>query len=141
MVSVDILAPQKSHIDLSNKTLPSDFGLDDYELSELLDDVILVEYCDLVAGEDNAEYIKRGSIVIPISQITNAWRKGVVILAGPRVQQAKVGDIVVFPSSMGIPVMNLEVSNHGKVKNGLFLNEQRIFGICKKYEKNPEDRA
>jgi hypothetical protein len=32
-VSIDVLAPQKSHIDLSDKMLPSDFGLDDYQLS------------------------------------------------------------------------------------------------------------
>jgi len=45
--SIDILAPQKSHINLSDKTLPTDFGMDDYILSELLDDAILIEYCDL----------------------------------------------------------------------------------------------
>jgi hypothetical protein len=32
---------------------------------------------------------------------------------------------------MGIPITNLEIEDHGKIKNGLFINEQRIFGICK----------
>ena len=43
----------------------------------------------------------------------------------------EVGDIVVFPNNMGIPVSNLVVENYGTVKKALFLNEQRIFGICK----------
>lgn len=130
-VSVDVLIPQKSHIDLSDKMLPSDFGLDDYVLSNLFDDVILIEYCDLHGGEDGSEYILRGGIAVPINQVHNAWRKGKVILNGPRVQYANVGDIVVFPNNMGIPITNLEVEGHGKIKNGLFINEQRMFGICK----------
>lgn len=130
-VSVDVLIPQKSHIDLSDKMLPSDFGLDDYMLSNLFDDVILIEYCDLHGGEDGSEYILRGGIAVPINQVHNAWRKGKVILNGPRVQYAKVGDVVVFPNNMGIPITNLEVEGYGKIKNGLFINEQRMFGICK----------
>lgn len=130
-VSVDVLIPQKSHIDLSDKMLPSDFGLDDYVLSNLFDDVILIEYCDLHGGEDGSEYILRGGIAVPINQVHNAWRKGKVILNGPRVQYTNVGDIVVFPNNMGIPITNLEVEGHGKIKNGLFINEQRMFGICK----------
>jgi cellobiose-specific phosphotransferase system component IIB len=129
--SIDILRPQKSHIDLSNKTLPSDFGLDDYVLSELLDDAILIEYCDLHGSEDGAEYILRGGIAVPVNQVHNAWRKGTVILTGPNVRQVKKGQIIVFPNNMGIPISNLEVDDHGKVKNGLLINEQRIFGICK----------
>jgi cellobiose-specific phosphotransferase system component IIB len=134
-VSVDVLIPQKSHIDLSDKMLPSDFGLDDYVLSNLFDDVILIEYCDLHGGEDGSEYILRGGIAVPINQVHNAWRKGKVILNGPRVQYAKVGDVVVFPNNMGIPITNLEVEGYGKIKNGLFINEQRMFGICKVNDK------
>jgi hypothetical protein len=129
-VSIDVLAPQKSHIDLSDKALPSDFGLDDYSLSKLFDDVMLLEYCDLVTGEETGDYILRGGIAIPVAQVHNAWRKGRVILKGPNVRYTEVGDIVVFPNNMGIPITNLEVTGHGKVKNGLFLNEQRMFGVC-----------
>lgn len=130
MADIDILAPQKSHIDLSDKALPSDFGLDDYVLSKLFDDVMLVEYCDLVSGEGSSDYILRGGIAIPVAQVHNAWRKGKVILKGPNVRYTGLGDIVVFPNNMGIPISNLEVKDHGKVKNGLFLNEQRMFGVC-----------
>jgi hypothetical protein len=129
--SIDILKTQKSHLDLSDKSLPTDFGMDDYVLSTVLDDVILVEYADLHGSEDGAEYIMRGGIAVPVNQIHNAWRKGKVILVGARVQYAKLGDIVVFPNNMGIPVTNLNIEGHGKVKKGLFINEQRIFGICK----------
>lgn len=128
---IDLLPVQKSHIDLSDSALPSDFGLDDYKLSKLFDDVILIEYADLVADEEGGDYILRGGIAIPINQVHNAWRKGVVILKGPNVRYANLGDIVVFPNNMGIPITNLEVEGHGKLKNGLFLNEQRMFGICK----------
>jgi cellobiose-specific phosphotransferase system component IIB len=130
-VSIDALFPQRSHIDLSDKMLPTDFGLDNFMLSNLFDDVILIEYCDIQGGDAGSEYILRGGIAIPVNQIHNAWRKGRVILNGPRVQYAKVGDIVVFPNNMGIPITNLEIEDHGKIKNGLFINEQRIFGICK----------
>lgn len=128
-VSIDILAPQRSHIDLSDHALPTDFGMEDYVLSKLYDDIILLEFCDLQGTE--GEYILRGGIAIPVNQVHNAWRKGRVILRGPSVKYTQVGDIVVFPNNMGIPITNLEVEGHGKVKKGLFLNEQRMFGICK----------
>ncbi len=134
-VSVDILTPQKSHIDLADRALPSDFGLDDYKLSKVFDDVILVEYCDIHGSEDGSEYIMRGGIAVPINQVHNAWRKGKVILIGPNVRYTNVGEIVVFPNNMGIPITNLEVENYGKLKKGLFINEQRMFGICKVNEK------
>lgn len=129
-LSIDILPVHKSHIDLSDKALPSDFGLEDYKLSKILDDVILIEYADIHGAEDGQSYILRGGIAVPVSQVHNAWRKGKVILVGSRVREIKVGDIIVFPNNMGIPVSNLIVENHGKLKDGLFINEQRIFGVC-----------
>lgn len=134
-VSVDILNPQKSHIDLADRALPSDFGLDDYKLSKVFDDVILIEYCDVHGSEDGSEYILRGGIAVPINQVHNAWRKGKVVLIGPNVRYTAIDEIVVFPNNMGIPITNLEVEGYGKLKNGLFINEQRMFGICKVNEK------
>jgi cellobiose-specific phosphotransferase system component IIB len=134
-VSVDILTPQKSHIDLADRALPSDFGLDDYKLSKVFDDVILIEYCDVHGSEDGSEYILRGGIAVPINQVHNAWRKGKVVLIGPNVRYTAIDEIVVFPNNMGIPITNLEVEGYGKLKNGLFINEQRMFGICKVNEK------
>lgn len=133
-VSVDVLKTQKSHIDLSDKQLPTDFGLNDYILSKIYDDVVLVEYADIQTDELGNEWVERNGIAIPVNQVHNAWRKGKVILVGPNVKYTSIGDIVVFPNNMGIGISNLEVKGHGKVKNGLFLNEQRMFGVC---EVNP----
>ena len=130
-VSIDVLKPLTSHIDLSDKNLPTDFGLDDYVLSKLMDDVMLIEFCDLQSGEDGVEYVLRGGIAIPTNQVHNMWRKGKVILKGPNVRYTDVGEIVLFPANMGIQVSNVEVDGFGKIKKGLFLNEQRMFGICK----------
>lgn len=129
-VSVDVLQTQKSHIDLSDQSLPKDFGMDDFVLSKLFDDVILVEYVDLSYG-DGGYTLSRGGIQVPVNSVQNAWRKGRVILKGPNVQYTNIDDIVVFPNNMGQGIENLEVEGHGKIKNGLFLNEQRMFGICK----------
>jgi hypothetical protein len=133
-VSIDVLKTQKSHIDLSDKNIPSDFGLDDYKLTKLFDDVVLVEFCDMIT-EETGDYVMRGSIAIPVNQIHNAWRKGRIILKGPNVRYCDIGEIVMFPSNMGIPITNVEVTGHGKIKNGLFINEQRMFGGCEVNEK------
>lgn len=130
--SIDLLKTQKSHIDLSDKSIPSDFGMDNYIASDLLDDVILINYADNVEDEVGGGCIMRRGIAVPLASVQSAWRKGVVIIAGPNVKQVKVGDIVVFPSSLGVPISNLEVEGFGVVDKGLFLNEQKIFMICKK---------
>jgi hypothetical protein len=36
-----------------------------------------------------------------------------------------------FPNDKGAPVSNMEIEGYGKIKKGMFLNEQRLFGICK----------
>jgi hypothetical protein len=127
---VDLLPVQKSFIDLSDNALPSDFGIEDYVMCKLYDDVVLLEFADL-HSEDGSQYVERGGILIKASEVQNMWRKGRVILKGPRVEQTQIGDIVVFPNNMGIQISNVEVEGHGKVKNGVFLNEQRMFGVCK----------
>ena len=128
--SIDILAPQASHINLADRNLPTDFGLEDYKLTRLMDDVMLIEYCDLQDSQDGVEYVMRGGIAIPTAQVHNMWRKGKVILKGPRVQFTKVGEIVMFPANMGVGITNVEVIGYGMVKKGLFINEQRMFGVC-----------
>ena len=107
------------------------FNLFGYELSTVLDDIILVKYVD--CNDDGTEILKNG-VWIPISVSTYAWRLGEVVLAGPRCKLVKQGDVVCFPHDKGIQVGNLEVSNEGKLKNSCFLNEERVFGICKPKE-------
>ncbi|NBW57618.1 hypothetical protein EBR43_07520 [bacterium] len=125
---IDLLPTQKSLIDLSE--LPKNsfnsvfFG---YNLKQVLDDVLLVKFVD--ETEDGVNIVRNG-IVVPINTDTKAWRFGEIVLCGPSVKYTKVGDIVCFPNNLGVPVANLEVDSYGTLKKGIFLNEQRIFGIC-----------
>lgn len=129
-VDIDYLAPQKSHIKLDDHQLPTDFGINDYKLTKLYGDAILLEYADLVGDESEGDFIERNGIVIPVSQVKNAWRKGRVVLKGKLAKDTEVGDIVMFPNNMGIPITNVDIHDYGRVKNGIFLNEERLFGGC-----------
>jgi len=125
---IDILPVQKSLIDLAE--LPKNsfnsvfYG---YNIKTVLDDVLLVNYVD--ETEDGSSIIRNG-IVVPINADTKAWRIGRVILCGPNAKYVKKDDYVCFPNNLGVPVANLDIDGYGTLKKGLFLNEQRIFGIC-----------
>ncbi len=131
---IDVLPVQKSVIDLGQYS-QGDFGLSDYKLSFLFDDILLVKYVDL-EGENGEEgqYIKRGMLYLDPKSMQKSWRKAQVILAGPNAKFVKVGDIVMFPNDKGITISNVEIEGYGVLKQGMFLNEQRLFGICKPKE-------
>tara|TARA_Y100000310_G_C20481696_1_gene714992 strand:+ start:405 stop:917 length:513 start_codon:yes stop_codon:yes gene_type:complete len=118
----------KGLIDLKSYENDS-FSIFGYSLTNIFDDILLAQYVDL---SDDGEAINRNGVLIPINQVQKAWRIGQVLSAGPNCQQVKVGDYICFPNDKGIPVSNLDLDGFGTVKNGIFLNEQRIFGICKK---------
>ena len=80
----------------------------------------------------------RGGIAIPSNNVASMWRKGKVIIKGPNVRYTEIGDIVMFPANMGIEITNVDVEGYGSVDKGLFLNEQRMFGICLEKPKNKE---
>lgn len=95
---------------------------EDYEITELLGDVIQVVYAD--TAEDGRSLIRNG-IVLPSEVVDNkAWRVGKVVLAGPNTKQVKAGHYVIFPGDKGIKGLQKD----GKLN--IFLNEERIFGIC-----------
>lgn len=126
---IDMLGPvPKSLIDFSS--LPKNsfnsvfYG---YNLKQVLDDILLCTFVD--ETEDGTNIIRNG-IVVPVNSDTKAWRIGEVVLAGPNVRYAKVGDFVCFPNNLGVPVANIDIDGHGTLSKGIFLNEQRIFGIC-----------
>tara|TARA_R110000796_G_scaffold43431_4_gene106749 strand:- start:1363 stop:1761 length:399 start_codon:yes stop_codon:yes gene_type:complete len=125
-VDIDKLSTKRSLIDLT-KHSEGDFGLDDFELSFIFDDILLVEYVD----ETDTGDILRNGIVVPTNAVNKAWRKAKVILAGPNVKYAKPDDIVIFPNNLGVTVANMDIVGRGKLKGGVFLNEDRVFGICK----------
>ena len=135
--AVDQLPVQKSLIDLSSHSKNTfDSVFVGYDLSALLDDIMLVEFVD-EGGDQNT--IVRNGILVPVNAQTNAWRIGLVILQGQSCRLVKKGDYVCFPNNMGVPIANIEVVNHGLVKHGIFLNEQRIFGVVqpRKNASNP----
>ena len=125
---IESLPVQKSVIDFSE--LPKNsfnsvfYG---YNLRAVLDDVLLVKHVD--ETEDGTSIMRNG-IVVPVNADTKAWRIGEVILVGPNAKYVKLGDHVCFPNNLGVPVANLDIDGYGTLKKGLFLNEQRIFGIC-----------
>lgn len=128
-VSVDILEPTKGLIDLDSYS-KGNFGIgDDFQLSFLFDDIVLVEYIDEV-NDGTGDAIVRNGVYVPVNALIKAWRKAKIILVGPNARFCKVGDIVIFPNDKGVSVSNIEVKGYGKLKKGVFLNEQRIFGIC-----------
>lgn len=98
-----------------------------YNLKNVLDDILL---CTFVDETEDGSSIVRNGLHVPVNSDTKAWRIGEVILAGPNVKYAKVGDYVCFPNNLGVPVANIDIESYGTLKKGIFLNEQRIFGIC-----------
>jgi hypothetical protein len=96
--------------------------LDEWTLTKVLDDILMCQYID--TNDDGTE-IKRGSIFVPINVAKFAWRLAKVILAGPDCKTVKENDVIIFPSDKGLQVANLN-----GLKNIVFLNECRIFGVC-----------
>jgi len=133
---IDQLAPTRSLIDLSNHS-EGDFGIDDFELTFIFDDILLVEYID----ETDTGELMRNGIVVPTNTVNKAWRKARVILTGPNVKYTKKNDIVIFPNNLGVTVSNMDVEGKGKIKGGVFLNENRVFGICKKKDESSKNSA
>ena len=76
----------------------------------------------------------RNDILVPIDHTKAAWRIGQIILAGPDCKNVKVDDFVCFPNDKGIPVSNVVVKGLGKIKQSIFLDETRIFGVCSRAE-------
>lgn len=134
--SIDTLATQKHLIDLSTHS-EGDMGLtDNFELEMIFDDILLVEYVD----ENEHGEVQRNGIYVPTNAITKAWRKAKVVLAGPKAEYAKIGDVVIFPNNLGVTVANIDVQGT-TVKKGIFLNEDRLFGICKIKDGSTEDNS
>lgn len=126
-VTVDLISAESHIISLDNRHNDNFSGFDDFMMSQLMDDVLLVEYID---SNDNGE-IQRDGIWLPGNITRNAWRKAKVILVGPNAQYVKKGDIVIFPNDKGINISKIEVDGHGIIEQGRFINEDRLFGICK----------
>ncbi len=97
--------------------------LEGWDVLETLDDIVMVQFADV--NEDGTA-VKRGAMWVPIAAAPQVWRVGKVILAGGNCKKVKVGDHIIFPNDKGIQVREMN-----GLKNVCFLNEQRVFGLCK----------
>jgi len=119
---------KRSLINLDTYQETDTFSLQGYKLSKVMDDIVLAQYVDL--SNDGRSVIRNG-IHIPLSQVKRTWRLARVILVGPRCSYTSPGDVVCFPDDKGIKVDNLRVVGYDEsLRDCLFLNEQRFFGIC-----------
>lgn len=126
---------KRSLIDLDTYQNTDTFSLHGYKLNRVMDDIVLAQYVDL--STDGNSVIRNG-IHIPLSQVQRTWRMARVILVGPKCNYTKPGDIVCFPDDKGIKVDNLSVAGFdSSIRDCLFLNEDRFFGICEEIE--PDD--
>lgn len=99
---------------------------EDYDVVELLGDVIMAEYVDVAA---DGKSLVRNGIILPNEVVDKkAWRVGKVLLTGPSAKQVKKDQFVIFPGDKGI----VGIQKGGKTV--IFLNEERIFGICSPYK-------
>jgi hypothetical protein len=124
--NIDSLHPERGLIQLSSDA-SVDIDVDDYKLTRLHGDVLLCEFIDV---SEDGDSILRNGIFVPIHSQTKAWRKARVVLAGTEAKWTKEGEIVMFPHNYGVEISKIEVGDYGKVKQGVFLNESRIFGAC-----------
>ena len=123
---------KRSLIDLETYQETDTFSLQGYKLSKVMDDIVLAQYVDL--SNDGRSVIRNG-IHIPLSQVKRTWRLARVILVGPLCKFTTPGDVVCFPDDKGIKVDNLRVVGHDhSLRDCIFLNEQRFFGICQDLE-------
>ena len=134
--NIDQLTPTKSLIDLSVHS-DNDFGLSDYDLCGLFDDLLLAEYVDETLEGD----VVRGGIVVPSNTIHRAWRVGKVILAGTGCKNVNTGDYIIFPHDKGIPISGITIEGSGVLEHGIFLNEERLFGVCKPKQQKDESKS
>ena len=94
---------------------------EDYEITQVLDDIIMAEYADL--SEDGQNVVRNG-ILLPQGVVDQrAWRVAKALVVGPRTS-VKPGQYFIFPGDKGIKGL----SKGGK--QVIFLNEERIFGVC-----------
>lgn len=92
-----------------------------YEITGVLGDILMCE----VADESSSGEVNRGGIWLKQEINSKMWRVARVVKVGPQCSgNVHVGDLVMYPSDKGLPMVKLG-------KKYIFLNEQRIFCICK----------
>jgi len=115
-----------SHLNLQIDAYKHQLLPENYEIIEVLGDIIMGEYIDV--AEDGKSLMRNG-IILPIETVDNrAWRMVKALLVGPEVKQVKVGDTIIIAGDKGLQ----SISRNGKMT--VFFNQDRTFGICKPIE-------
>ncbi|MDD4109957.1 MAG: hypothetical protein PHS54_00225 [Clostridia bacterium] len=92
-----------------------------YEIVSVLGDILMCE----IADESSTGEINRDGIWIKQEISGKMWRVAKVIKTGPECSgNVKIDDYIMYPSDKGLPMVNLG-------KKYIFLNESRIFCVCK----------
>lgn len=119
---------QRSDINLESPNSQGDLALEGFALQSLYDNFVFAEYIDL----DNGFIKDEESGLLKTESFQNkTWRKAKVHAIGPNCINTSVGDIILFPNDKGLMTGETYIldknSNVIKVKNGIFLDERRIF--------------
>lgn len=93
----------------------------EYEITGVLGDIMMCEVID----ESKEGEVCRGGIWLKQDVVGKIWRVARVTQVGPQCSGAvNIGDCVMYPSDKGLPMVKMG-------KKYIFLNEPRIFCICK----------
>ena len=93
----------------------------EYEVDGVLGDILM---CEIIDETEQGE-VNRNGIWLKQEVSGKMWRVAKVIKTGPQCSgTVKIGDCVMYPSDKGLPMIHLK-------KKYVFLNEPRIFCICK----------
>lgn len=95
---------------------------EDFEITELLGDIIMAEMSDC---SDDGKFVERDGIYIDNDMSRNTWRVAKIIMHGAGCSEIiEKGKYIMFPNDKGIRCIQ-----KGE-KPRIFLNEERIFGVC-----------
>lgn len=108
--------PSLDLTEMQGITIPTDF-----EITGVLGDILMCEIVD----EDAQGDVLRNGIWLKQEVTQKMWRVAKVVKIGPHCSEnIKIDDYVMYPSDKGLPMMK----HHKKY---IFLNEPRIFCICR----------
>ena len=95
-----------------------------YEIESVLGDILMCEVVD----ENESGEVKRDGIWLKQDIVGKMWRVARVAKIGPECSKnVKIGDYIMYPSDKGLPMLKHK-------KKYIFLNEPRIFCVCKPVE-------
>jgi len=107
--------------DYANISLPSE-----YDIVGVMDDIIMAKFIDC---DEKGEYVDREGILMSLDSQRSCWRVAEVIMCGPSVSESITPKcLVMLPNDRGIKAVNFG----SKKEPVVFINEERIFCICKK---------